>query len=366
VAYISRDSDGAVLALGAIVDVTGDFLNGAAELISTLSSIYEWSVKAGASATGALEDILFWMPFVGAELAENNDRYEEQLALLQRSKDASGDYAGSVEVIGESAEETAAKIKELTDAIDELFGRTMGLDQATLSYKRGLADLKGELTDGKRSLDENTEAGQDNIAAVLEQIQRIEDLRKAQADSNIGLDKANRTYETHIEQLRKTLLNLGYNKAEVNALIDRYKAIPKSVETTVGIILKTQGSESAWAALRRAEREEEAGGPLHAGGRATGGPVTAGLTYLVGERGPELVTFGKDGYVHNNAATQAMLSGSSGGGSSPSRGSAAYLAPAPNMPADMTALARLLIPYFQVVVVEQGGDVDEVLGAPTR
>ena len=33
-----------------------------------------------------------------------------------------------------------------------------------------------------------------------------------------------------------------------------------------------------------------------------GGPVRAGLPYLVGERGPELVTFGGNGYVTPNHA----------------------------------------------------------------
>ena len=36
------------------------------------------------------------------------------------------------------------------------------------------------------------------------------------------------------------------------------------------------------------------------GGRATGGPVGSGKTYLVGERGPELLTMGEDGYVTPN------------------------------------------------------------------
>lgn len=43
-------------------------------------------------------------------------------------------------------------------------------------------------------------------------------------------------------------------------------------------------------------------GGLFGGGRASGGPVAPGRTYLVGERGPELVTFGASGQVHPNGA----------------------------------------------------------------
>lgn len=46
-----------------------------------------------------------------------------------------------------------------------------------------------------------------------------------------------------------------------------------------------------------------------AGARAAGGDVAAGLTYLVGERGPELVTFPKSGVVTPAGPTAAALSG---------------------------------------------------------
>lgn len=41
---------------------------------------------------------------------------------------------------------------------------------------------------------------------------------------------------------------------------------------------------------------------IFGGGKATGGPVAAGTTYLVGERGPELVTMPRDGFVTPNHA----------------------------------------------------------------
>jgi hypothetical protein len=41
-------------------------------------------------------------------------------------------------------------------------------------------------------------------------------------------------------------------------------------------------------------------GSFISGARAEGGPVSAGGTYLVGERGPELLTMGGSGYVSAN------------------------------------------------------------------
>jgi tape measure domain-containing protein len=51
------------------------------------------------------------------------------------------------------------------------------------------------------------------------------------------------------------------------------------------------------------------------GGRAAGGPVSAGMTYLVGERGPELLRMnGANGNIINASQTNKMLSGAGGGG----------------------------------------------------
>ncbi|MCR6672211.1 phage tail tape measure protein [Devosia ginsengisoli] len=50
--------------------------------------------------------------------------------------------------------------------------------------------------------------------------------------------------------------------------------------------------------------------PGVAGARAAGGAIASGQTYLVGEHGPELVTPGRSGYVHDAGATAGMLGAS--------------------------------------------------------
>lgn len=306
---ISGESDGAAMFLAGALQSLQGFIRGSGEVIAWLSGIFDWSVRASASLSGFLEDALGWVPFWGDYVADSNDKLEGMIDALERGKDASGDFAGGVVRIGESAEETAGKVQALKDGIDELFGITMSLDQATLAYKRGFADLNKELTEGKRTLDENTVAGQDNIETILGRITELENLRKAQANSNIGVDAANRLYEKHLEQLRKNLIQLGYNTTAVNAIIDRYKAIPKTVETNLKLIISTYGDVTAWSMIRNQERQQEEA----AGKRAAGGPVRKGNAYWVGENGPELVTFGENGMVHSAADSRAMMSGASGG-----------------------------------------------------
>lgn len=52
--------------------------------------------------------------------------------------------------------------------------------------------------------------------------------------------------------------------------------------------------------------------PFFGGGRAGGGPVMAGRSYMVGENGPEMVTMGGNGYVTNTAALRSAV-GAGGG-----------------------------------------------------
>lgn len=58
-------------------------------------------------------------------------------------------------------------------------------------------------------------------------------------------------------------------------------------------------------------------GPGLAGMRALGGPISAGRAYLVGERGPEVVTPTRSGYVHPAGASSRMLGANDNGGRPP-------------------------------------------------
>ena len=58
------------------------------------------------------------------------------------------------------------------------------------------------------------------------------------------------------------------------------------------------------------------------GARAAGGPVRAGGRFLVGERGPELFTPSRSGYVHDAGATAGMVGGAGRSGSAARGGGA--------------------------------------------
>lgn len=57
------------------------------------------------------------------------------------------------------------------------------------------------------------------------------------------------------------------------------------------------------------EDESKSQASRFAGKRAAGGYISAGSMYLVGEKGPEIITATQNGYVHNARETAGMLSG---------------------------------------------------------
>lgn len=57
------------------------------------------------------------------------------------------------------------------------------------------------------------------------------------------------------------------------------------------------------------EDESKSQASRFGGGRASGGYISAGSTYLVGEKGPEIITATQNGYVHNAQETAGILNG---------------------------------------------------------
>jgi hypothetical protein len=116
---------------------------------------------------------------------------------------------------------------------------------------------------------------------------------------------------------RRFIRSLTAEGGQAQAEADRIgTGVQSALSVTARPVVETSGLERA-IALASSLREKLLGlpsttpktgvGAAIAGARAAGGPVHANGTYLVGEEGPELVTFGRDGFVHNAVKTVAML-----------------------------------------------------------
>lgn len=162
---------------------------------------------------------------------------------------AKGTAAGVGE-IGDAADVTAEQIRELNDRFNDLFDIAMDVDQAALDLRQGWASLREELDDGAKSLSLNTQKGRDNRQAILDQIGEIRRMRQANIDNGMSIDDANVKYLRHIDRLESLAAEMGFTRGEVQALIGKYRDIPRQVETS--IVADTSGALSRIASVTSA------------------------------------------------------------------------------------------------------------------
>lgn len=292
IAVLSTDTDGAAAAVEMLVGGISLLIETAGGGILILSNLYEGIIDIG-EAAGVIE------PKMRLTKATFNQTADAQANLIEHT------------------EKSEVALLEFDKAIRKVFGDTLGVREATLGYEQAIDDLTEELTNGKRTLDETTQAGRDNWSAINDTVRSIEALRQANIDNGMSMEEAGAKYDAQLEDLRKTLLSLGYNKQAVNDYIDEMKGIPKQALTEIHLrgikaalsdlktLAEAIGAVTGYAILNVA---------TNLGKRASGGPVSPGMNYIVGENGPELLSMksGGGGYVYNARQTAGMVGGGGG------------------------------------------------------
>ena len=163
------------------------------------------------------------------------------------------------------------------------FGQMIG--EAVGGAIRGLIDLAPKAFDALVT------------AALSGTTRTIEALRKLGADiiailASIDLSSIGK-------QIMESLL--AGLKAAGTAILDYARNIGSSIKGAIS------GAASGFYSGIKSGLGLGAETPAVAGARAVGGPVRAGLPYLVGERGPELVTFPQAGFVHDALKTVKIM-----------------------------------------------------------
>lgn len=228
-------------------DAVGDGLSMLAEhadvgarALDVLFTLMEGGVRSAFALVDAMSRLYEVAEIVGALMSGDIARFWALATAQDGAKSSSTDLTGVIGVLGTQMRITADETKtaedaarEMKDAFDELFGGAMGYDRAVIAYKDGVKELNRELRDGKRSLDENTQAGRDNRTAVLDQIGRIKELRDARIEQGESIDVVDGKYRKEIGAIRAKLSALGYEQSEIDELIGKYEAIPEQVTTRV-------------------------------------------------------------------------------------------------------------------------------------
>jgi len=268
------------------------------------------------------------------------------------------DLGASASASSVASNAAAASARGMGNALDELRQKAFAAADANLALAQGWFDLEKELENGKRVLNDNSEAGVANEKAVLSQIEAADKARRQQIElaggvnaSTEAIANANAEYDRNIAKIRATALALGYTKAEVDRYIASVVGIPPAAETkittpgmfdaltaaarlsaTLGGLDRTysphvaiSGMGAALADAARLAATLSRAGQSRDNGRALGGPVSAGVPYVVGDGGrPEVFVPDTNGTIIPSVGQYASMQqggfggwrqmGSSGGG----------------------------------------------------
>lgn len=289
----------------------GEFLHDIAESSPGAVNGLEDLLAAGGTALRVAGGVIKELSF-GLELLHNEGNLAQTVAEFQAAGYAA-DHGGEsfsklADIFGrdrDQADDLTQSLRRMSDELADELGKTMSVKEAADGWSRSLLNLRSSVDENGRSLDATTEKGLNNRDAILASAQAAERQREAtiaaaggQNASKEAIEAANAKYGAQIDQLRQLALNLGFSKAAVDDLIKGLDAIPVVKRTEIQI--RATGDVETFRSVQHLANGAFTAHTVKA--RAGGGPVSAGVPYLVGEKGPELFTPGQSGTIVPNGA----------------------------------------------------------------
>lgn len=201
-----------------------------------------------------------------------------------------------------------AIIQGTTDAYNQLLAVQQRSQQqqvealnSEIGYFNQLERTRVELDTGTKTLDIHTQAGRDNLATITQLVtagaKRVQDLQAQHASSE--------TIVAVTQQMQTELLDMLQPFFSSREAARQYAVqlglIPDSI--TTNLILNVNSAVAAAQAAANRIRDITLG---FIGGRAEGGTFRKGEWSWVGEKGPELVQFGRSGRVYSNEESMKM------------------------------------------------------------
>lgn len=242
--------------------------------------------------------------------------------------DATQGLTGEIEIEKTIAQEAADAIDSLSSAIRRQYDEATNSIEAQIGYEDALRDVRDGLKENGNSYDDNTDAARDNVDLLLRQQQAIGAAVAQRMAETGSIEEATKTQSFLVEGLKQTMRQAGLTETEISALILKYGLVPKLVPTEITAdteaariaIAKLQGQINEFIRFPKTIRISYDIDPLtnrfntlpFAGAkREHGGPVSGGMPYIVGERGPELFVPNQSGQIISNGQGS---SSSAGGG----------------------------------------------------
>jgi hypothetical protein len=231
-------------------------------------------------------------------------KYDEKLRLLaSAAEDVPAEMGFDAAMAG--VVQYKARVTELTGAVQaqeaairSQEGVVKSIQAAQDGLNRTLQDYQAQLTLAKANQDAVSQSLMAAFTWILQDRQEIEKLGPA------GVAAARQVDAKTIELLKGLSKfaeeNTATNQLQVAAMQDAYTSAVEQIKSTLATIPKD------FDVTVHVKQVVEGG---FAGARASGGPVTAGRAYLVGENGPEPFIPSTNGYILPNSSLSGVRGG---------------------------------------------------------
>jgi hypothetical protein len=334
-------------AAGDALDSIGDGADGAALAIGDLLTVAAMGVREVGRTVGSLTKVY---TFLRAATAIDKKAFAADMAT---NAAASAQFEAELQKLvngfrgeGAAAAAAAREVRTLAEATRELADTNRTAVDSEIAFEEAIDNAAAAAKENGKTIDTNTAKGRANMqalsdlaAATLENVDATQTATHSQHQVNAAMQRG---YEQFIvvatamtgsaAKARELAGVLGLippttktehkdnspaAKARAEAL--RRKLLEVDGQYNANIKVNTGSAFANIAALRAALRNLR-GATVDAAvtakawdkGRASGGPVSAGRTYLVGEKGPELLSMGNQGghITPNHRLGQARGGGS--------------------------------------------------------
>lgn len=190
--------------------------------------------------SGSTQDAAAAFQRIAAEMNAHGISTEKLLKLLPEYRGAvevagssSATAAEQVGEVGRAADATAQAVDDLKKAFNDLFDAYMGIDRAQIKLVEQTKETTAALKAGKHNIDLSSESGRKHRAALLDQVDALNDVRQAEINSGAPVASANAKFAAQVNRLIDTAVALGYTRSEVVKLLGKYGLIPKAKSTNI-------------------------------------------------------------------------------------------------------------------------------------
>jgi hypothetical protein len=305
-------SPGAVLGLRVAFDILNGTIIFIGKNIKFLSDAFAGLLTIGAAVgqSPVWKILTFGM---SDDVARRWEHYVDELYKAQHGAagvgDAADDGAEGVASFGEAADRAAEATLIFNEALSDSYDAFLDWTGAEIEAEEAIDRLQESFAENGDTMDVTTEAGRENLRNLKDLAEAALEAARVKYIETGSVEEANAVYDSYRQQLYDTFLGLTGNAEMAQILTDKWLALGKLedlVKTfTINVSIPQAAAIDAYLS-----------GNIPRGfQRASGGPVEAYGTYLVGEHEPEILQMGaQSGHVYTSQQWNGAMAGASGGG----------------------------------------------------